>query len=297
VLTIMKVDIHTGVHNWEWWEVSYVPGGLAVVSLIIWLVTNLFSSLREKLILGNNVDSIDTLKSNSDVPLDRIMLYCEVCVFRDVLLFAAFTMMTLYGIVIYTTPCKSCNTPYDVLTLGLGLIYGLRCCFALYHLVVSYRRYTTMTREIRSFRHTCDSARLYSALGDLQVEVGGMYMFWVVATLWLCTMLAAVMGTLWISTNQCATHCARMFHYCTYLVWAVYFLEFLYLSSVLILRYYERSWGVEGVQLLLNRLAPMPGALLLGGANVANTSGSTYASLLKKGDTGSGASERKTVNA
>jgi len=269
IFIILKLDGRTAVHHWSWMLLIVIPLATTAACALIWLTVHYVSTLAENQQDATKVDKKEYLRNRSYVNVLAVDTYSETSVFRDALLVFCYLALLSYGVVAYTTPCTSCNTPYKILSIAVTLCYGIRIFLLGYTCTLKYAYFKVVTKEVFAYQSGFDQvgeSRMFNdVLPDLgwpkDDEDGGCgsrgWWWWVTRIdfgIFLMTVLFAVVGTLWIVSNECALKCNRLFHYCQYLLLGMYVVEGLYIVTALLLRYYKRSSGVESLQNLFNYL-------------------------------------------
>jgi len=187
--------------------------------------------------------------------LKKIEEYHEAQAFRDVLLLLLYIVFAFFGLAIYMTPCNGCNTPYPLLAMGVVVTYGIRALVKTYHLPYFYYRYNLLAREVYNYQLYLDERRLQEdTTKDVHLTSDWSLAYLIDFFFFMCSVILALLGTVWVTNNNCAVRCIRLFHYCKYLLGGMYVLESFYGLSVLLLQFYQRSTGVEKVLQIFKRL-------------------------------------------
>ncbi len=200
----------------------------------------------------------DFLKNRRVVNVYSIGNYAESYVFRDVVLALCFLVFIIFSFFVGTTACSGCNTPYKVVAIVTGIAYLIRFGILWYHLTYFFAHFNTMTKEIFSYQHGFDRVGESRMFNDVVPDLHWPNQWWwsgvIDAGFFVTTLALSALGSMWLSGNECAVRCTRLFHYMQYLIAGVFVVEGLYIISVLLLRFYRRASGVEAVQDLLNHL-------------------------------------------
>jgi len=225
---------------------------VAIVCLIMWMIFHYFLVGQSD---SARVSSLNPTELLKEVSVENIESYHETQVFRDIILLFLYIIFGFFGLTIYMTPCHRCNTPYPLLAIGIMVTYAIRALVKAYNLPFFYHRFNILAREVFNYQLYFDERRLQ------QDSVKDVYMTgsWNIAALidlffFMCSIILASLGTVWVSNNECAVRCIRLFHYSKYLLGGMYVLEGFYCMTVLILRYYQRVLGVERVLDIFRRL-------------------------------------------
>jgi hypothetical protein len=258
IFIILKADHSTAVDSWSWIYLLAIPLALAAVCAAAWLAIDYFVTLAADFPHVDPDHARDFLKNRRRVNVYGIADYSETWVFRAGVLLICYIFMIVYGVLVYVTPCANCNTPYGMLALGVTLCYGGRAIILCYDLVMHFAHFKTITKEVFKYQHEFDKVgetRMFQqVVPDLYWPSTWSWGILIDGGIFLTTVLFAVLGTMWIRGHECALRCVRTFHYCQYFLLAMYVLEGLYVVTALLLRFYQRSSGVEALQVLFNQL-------------------------------------------
>jgi len=252
VFIILKLDGFTVLNHLDWIKLVVIPFVIAMTCVIIYMLIHFFSDGAENVDKAHILHPPQVLQEQDPSLIEN---YNELHVFRDILLFCLYLLFIVYGLLIYFTPCASCNTPYPMLSLGVVVTYALRVLVLIYHFRVYYVRYNLMAFEIANYQTLSDDNRFFNqALPDLHVSDDWSISYILDIAMFLFTILLALLGTVWVANNECAVRCVKLFHYSKYLLAGMYVFEAFYLVSCLMLRFYVRTSGVETMQTLFHRL-------------------------------------------
>jgi len=260
IFIILKVDGRTGVAHWSWTLLLVIPLGAAAVCALVWLTVHYVSTLADNLQSVDNLDPKEYLRNRSYVNVFHIDNYSEASVFRESLLVICYLAFFSYGVVVYTTSCSGCNTPYKMMSIGVTICYGFRLILLGYMCTLKYAHFRVITKEVFAYQHGFDQvgeSRMFNEVIPDLYWPKNEWWWWITRIdfgVFLITVMFAVIGTLWIASNECALKCNRLFHYCQYLLVGMYVVEGLYIVTALLLRFYKRSSGVEAIQNLFNQL-------------------------------------------
>jgi len=260
IFIILKVDGRTAVQQWSWMLLIVIPLAITAACALIWLVVHYISTLAENQQDLTSLDAKEYLRNRSFVNVFAIDNYSETSVFRDGLLLFCYLALFTYGIVVYTAQCASCNTPYKILSISVTLCYGFRIILLGYTCTMKYAYFKVITKEVFAYQHGFDQVGESRMFNEVVPDLGwprDEWWWWIIRIdfgLFLTTIMFSVIGTMWIISNECASKCRLLFHYCQYLLLGMYVAEGLFIVTALLLRYYKRSSGVESLQNLFNYL-------------------------------------------
>jgi len=277
------------VSAWSWTLLLVVPVVVAGASALIWLGIHYFSTLAAEQQDVEEINPRDFLKNRRVVNVYSIENYSEAYCFRDITLFLCYSFFAVYAVLVALTPCSGCNTPYKVVAVGATVCYVMRIALLWYHLVYFYSHFKTLTKELFAYQHGFDKvgeSRMFNAvIPDLYWPNGWWWSAMIDAGAFVTTLALAVLGSIWVSSNECALGCTRLFNYSQYLVVGVFVLEGVYIVSSLLLRFYRRASGVEAIQDLINHIVATDRALRLEDKAAAGAAGS-----INRGSAGGAAS-------
>jgi len=252
IFIILKLDGFNHLHHMGWVKLVAFPFAMAACFVILYMLVIFFSEGQDNVNKALILHPPEVLQQQDP---NSIEAYNEFHVFRDILILCLYCLFIIYGFLIYSTPCSSCNTPYPMLSLGVTITYTIRAIVLIYHFRIYYVRYNLMAYEVASYQTLSDENRFFNqALPDLIESEEWSYTFMIDISMFLCTLSLALFGTVWIDNNECSERCERLFHYSKYLLAGMYVFEAGYVISCLLLRFYSRTSGVETMQALFNRL-------------------------------------------
>jgi hypothetical protein len=255
IFIILKVDGFSELTRLDWVTLIVLPFVIGAAFVIVWMIVHFYSVGAENVNKAILLNPQEVLMDPDIISVHSIEDYNEFHVFRDILLFAMYCFFIVYGVAIYVTPCRNCNTPYDMLSLGIIITYSIRTLVLIYHFQFYVRRYNLMSREISNYRTLMDEDRLFKdSLPDLHASDEYSYSYLLDSAMFMATLALAMLGTVWVANNECAIRCVKLFHYSKYLLGGMYILEAFYLISVLLLRFHFRMSGVETIQTLFSRI-------------------------------------------
>lgn len=249
ILLVLKVEGSTAVREWSWRTVC-IPTlatalGAALVYSVIRYVTRhaaftYTSDAAASYLLGLKTSHIDW--------------FHQLNVFRDALLCMGFILLCAEGISIATLGCRSCNTPYSLLSIGAGVLYFLRALHVVLQALGSWRRWRLMVVEVGKFQEFLDQSRLFNqVLPDLVVQGRALHT-WVSCFLTMAVWMLTGLGSVWVSNRNCMDSCVQTVLACKYLLMGMVSLEVVYWLSELYLAYRLRISGVENLERLIDRL-------------------------------------------
>jgi len=277
ILVILKEDGHSVVSTFSWRRIITVPLFGTFFCLICFLCLHFYSlglnlldadlifqpipikgkdkkdfggskRAEEVAALGGHFydDMGKWLRSLDTVQLE---LYHEVYVFRAILLIAIYGFYVTYSAFLIQIPCHHCDTPYRMMGIALVITYGVRILCCLWNFYFDFYHYGLMATEVAVLKQSYGDYRFFrKAAFDLYRTSGITVSGILTASMFAITLAFALLNTLWIGQHLCESSCPRVFSAYKYLQVALFILEVSYVVSVFIMMYLRRSFGVEGVE-------------------------------------------------
>lgn len=244
---ILKWDGLTAMREWQWRTVLAPAGSAAAAFLVLFLLVDFATTAHGAESRNAEAD----LEMLALVPPRRISNFLAAASFRDAALGIGEAALMACAIFVALTPCKEgCNTPWEMVSIGLAVGYGTRVILRAIGAVWQFRHLRLMAAEL-----AFDSVRLYE-LASADVYERRPYVWWplLTAVLWAATVAFAGLGLAWIRDRACAVHCSTVFHSIESLLPGVAALEAFLLLSAGLLRYYRRKSGAETVETIISRV-------------------------------------------
>lgn len=249
ILAFLKFDGHTGVRHLSW-KMICVPALSCCAAFLVGYMSIRYytrhaaftytSDAAASYLLGVRVEALDA--------------FHQAWVFRDVLLGMAMLLLAGIGAAVSLSDCRTCNTPYSLLTIGSAVLYALRAAHLAWKQAEAWRRLRLMVAEVARFQEFLDQQRLFNhVLPDLVAQRRGLHT-WLSCFLALAVALLAGLGSVWVAGRNCVVTCGATYIGSKYLLYGIYCVEALYAASELYLRYRQRLSGVEALEGLVERL-------------------------------------------
>lgn len=256
VMVVFKVDNISPFVDWNWFDVTLIPGIVSFTMLLIWMITHYITydtSIAEVDVVSPG-DEYVYEKFLESVEVANIESYHEAKSFWDLLLCLAYIGVVAMGALIYFTPCSDCSTPYDLLALGTVFSYGFRLVYRLTCAFHEYYRMRNMVSEVDRWQVSKDNQRFFGDVArDLAYQVFGFGVLFDML-MWCLTLTLALFGLVWVINGDCESHCSDTIACVRTLVYTIFVVEAVYVLAGLVLSFYRRITAVESIDRLIARV-------------------------------------------
>lgn len=247
VFIILKEDHYESksshvVSHWSWSTIIGIPAGTGALFCCLWTYWN-FVGLRPP-----SIQKLSDPKTFTMLGINNMEQYLEMEMFRRVLLMLWYLFFTCASGYISVTHCVSCETPYNLLAVGIAVCYGLRLLTCVYTTFKCYFRNHLAVKELGRFQDTMDPHRLYKRAFP---DIYGAFTpnaFWLNTTIFTLTVVFALVASSWIANKNCIHECHQVFINTKVLLLGVCAMEVLFSLASVVERYWRRSSGVEIVE-------------------------------------------------